>query len=41
MVYEDEASDGEVLGGPRNAVEAIEDDCTEAEDCIIVENSRR
>jgi len=39
VVYEDEASDVEVPGGPRNAIEAIEDDGTEAEDCIIVKNN--
>ncbi|KAK8095253.1 transposase [Apiospora kogelbergensis] len=41
VVYEDEASDIEVPGGPRNANEIIEGDGTEAEDCIIVGNTRR
>ncbi|KAK8859449.1 Tigger transposable element-derived protein 2 [Apiospora arundinis] len=41
VVYEDEASDTEVPGGPRNANEIIEGDGTEAKYCIIVGNPRR
>jgi hypothetical protein len=35
-VYKNEASDYKVLGRPYNAAEAIENDETEAKDCIIV-----
>ncbi|KAK8036740.1 hypothetical protein PG994_015237 [Apiospora phragmitis] len=41
VVYEDEASDVDMPGGPCNAAETIEDDGTEVEDCIIVESTKR
>ncbi|KAK6857597.1 hypothetical protein PG995_006424 [Apiospora arundinis] len=41
VVYEDETSDGEVPNGPYSAGEAAEHDATEAEECIIVGNTRR
>lgn len=41
VVYEDEASDVDMPGAPRNAAEAEEEDGTEAEDCIVVENTKR
>ncbi|KAK8076080.1 methyltransferase protein [Apiospora phragmitis] len=42
VIYEDEASDVEVPGGPRNATEAIEYDGTEAEDSygVVFEDFR-
>jgi len=40
IVYGDEVSDREVPLGAYNDVEAIEDDYTGVEGCIVVENTR-